>query len=339
MTASSPMKVFGGTWRSAGALAAFLTLSVGIASADSIAYVTTNTTAGKNITAWDITTNTIAVLTNSADGAPIDSVMFINPTTILYSTEPGLGPGGSIDKFTCSMFAANGTCGGVSTNTVLSTGSGLFNEPADMVLDPSMTTFLVANDMNNQIDRVNVATGVATLVRDFGMRTDGLAYDNAGNLFVVLNQNTVAQINPTTGATIKTIGGLNMADGLSYNTTNNTLYVGSDGGGFYTINDALTTSTFTNVNNFVIDGLASVVAPNGHVLVYLIQRGVNALQYDATTGAITQTSPGIAGADDIAPPTFGSITPTTPEPSTSLLIGAGLLLVGFGTRRLKFSGQ
>ncbi len=319
------------------ALAAFTLLGNGIALADTIAYV--SDTIGLNLTAWDVTTNTIAVLTPSAvsgSAGAIDSLEFVTgsgvvPSEIVYSI---IG-GNRIGAYTCSSFATNGTCNGASTNTVLSSSS-LFNAPSDIAVDPGGATFLVSNSMNNTVDRVNVTTGTATLFKDFGMRPDGLAYDAAGDLFVVLNENEVAQINSTTGAIIKTISTPNQADGLTYDSTNNTLYVGSDGGGFYTVNTSLTSATFTGLTlppGSEIDGVAAA----GNLL-YLIERDIAGLQYNLTTGTLTEISPNIAGADDIAAQGGNSLNPT-PEPGTSVLIGAGLMLIGLarvaGRRRAR----
>ncbi len=230
--------------------------------------------------------------------------------------------------------------------------------PADLAVDPSGTTFLVSNSSKNTVDRVNIATGATTLLADFGGnpgggRPDGITYDNAGHLYVVLGENQIDQINPTTGAIISTLllptppgASTPQADGLTYDAATGFLYVASDDGGVYQVGinsttGALISQTYTQV--LTPEGLATTefdgIASLGATL-YLVNRDVGGVLASlnaatgAVTGSVTERSAFDGGADDIAPATFGSITTSSPEPGTSLLIGAGLLLIGFaGTLR------
>jgi DNA-binding beta-propeller fold protein YncE len=302
---------------------------------------------GENIDVWDVTTNTLTPLVTSIGGTgqsgEIDSLMFVNPTTIVYSI---IG-GNAMGIFTCSAFAANGTCSGTETNNFLNVNPNNLNQPADLVADPSGTSFLVSSSANNSVYRINIATGAETLLADFGMRPDGLAYDGAGDLFVVLNESEIAQVNPTTGAIIKTLalplpqGAQSpQADGLTYDSTTGYLYVASDDGGVYQVNTALTSQTYTqiltpaNTITTEFDGIASA----GNTL-YIVNRDQHGVQYllgaggSVATGSLAEISPFDSGADDIAPATFGSLV-SSPEPGSFLLIALGMIGIGIAGRRI-----
>jgi outer membrane protein assembly factor BamB len=354
------MKAFRSARRVGVSFAAFALLSVVTVRADTIAYI--SNTVGNDIETWDLTTNTMGVLTTSAGGSgptgTIDSLTFVSGTELIYSII-GASPG-QIGVYTCTAFAVNGTCSGTSTNAELTLGyppvnpNGQLNMPADLAVDPSSVsagTFLVASSGSNTIFRINYSTGQVVTSFNFGMRPDGIAY--VGNeLFVVLGENEIAQIDPGTGAIIKTLalptpgGALTpQADGLTYDASNGYLYVASDDGGIYQVNTALTTQVYTQVltpantvtNEF--DGITSL----GNTI-YIINRDQHGdtVSLNPSTGAvggIVLTSPFDSGADDIAAAGEGPSISNSPEPSTTMLIGAGLLMIGLAkfTRRNRAS--
>ncbi|MGH9396522.1 MAG: PEP-CTERM sorting domain-containing protein [Terriglobia bacterium] len=268
-------------------------------------------TGGNNIYAWNTTTNTISLVTTAP--AALDSLIFDTHGNIIYSI---------IATDQLGVYNPN-----TNSNSILATvGAGA----ADMTLEPGGNSVLVSDAFSTTIDRVNLTTKAVTSL-NVHARPDGLAYDSNGDLFAVLGLTEVAQLNPATGAILKTISTPNQPDGLTFDAMTGKLYVGSDGGGFYTLPTDLSSATFTRVNGDVIDGVAS----NGNTL-YLIQRGADGLQYDLTSNTLTATSPAISSADDIAPLAgLGSPT-TTPEPSSLILLGTGLLVL-MGSVRRKFS--
>ena len=181
------------------------------ASADQLAYIS----GGTDIWAWDTTTNTNSVLTNT--GTSLDSLMFDAQGNIIYDSFSG------------------GTVGRYNVTTTANTPvTGSFAGPADMALEPGGTTALISNAGGVTISRVDLNTSTAIGSLLVNARPDGGPYDAAGDLFAVLGLNEVAQIDPTTGAILKTISTPDQPDGMTYDATTGDLYVASDGGGFYT---------------------------------------------------------------------------------------------------------
>jgi streptogramin lyase len=256
-------------------------------------------------------------IVNSANGAGLDSLTFDTHGNIVYSI---------IGSNSLGVFNPNTHSNTILTNNV---GPGA----ADMALEPSGSTVLVSNAFDTSISRVTLSNGSTNNLSTSGLRPDGLAYDNAGHLFAVLGLNEVAQLDPTTGAILKTISTPNQPDGVTFDATTGKLYVASDGAGFYTVDTALTSAPFTAVSGSpVFDGMAS----DGNLL-YFVVRGQGGLLYDLNTSKVVEISPFISGADDIAPVAgLGAPPPPgVPEPSTMILLGTGLAVLTAGAIRRK----
>lgn len=118
------------------------------------------------------------------------------------------------------------------TNTVLVTG---VPGARDLVMQPNGTSMLIAvYGLGGQIVRYDFLTGAATVLRKKLGKTDGLACDSNGNLFAVVNHNTIVQIDPLTGATLNTLvlephHGVNGGDGLTYDPYTGELWASHDG--------------------------------------------------------------------------------------------------------------
>jgi DNA-binding beta-propeller fold protein YncE len=273
-------------------------------------------TGGNTIYQWNTTTNTVTPVVTSANQGGLDSLIFDTQGNIIYSI---------IGTNSIGIYNSN-----THSNRILASG-GNFNGVADMTLEPSGTSFLVSNAFDGSIDRVDIATGHVTTLYNGGLRPDGLAYDNSGHLFAVLNLSEVAQIDPVTGAVLKTISTPNQPDGMTFDATTGKLYVSSDGGGFYTLPTDLSSATFTSVSGSpVFDGMAS----DGNLLFFIV-RGQRAVTYDLNTGTVTENSPGISGADDIAPVAGLGSPPTAPEPGSMVMLGSGLAILAAGAIRRK----
>lgn len=275
------------------------------AAADQIAYIT----GGSSIWSWDTTTNTVSLLTTPSIGG-LDSLIFDPQGNIVYNS------------------FGNSLVGRYNVTTQVNTSvTGSFVGPADMALEPGGSTLLISNAASTTISRVDLGTSSAIGVLPVGARPDGLAYDNAGHLFAVLGLNEVAQIDPTTGAVLKTVSTPSAPDGMTFDTATGKLYVSSDDGGFYTLPTDLSSASFTSVPGKVFDGIAS----EGNSL-YFVVRNTGGLLYDLGTNSIVETSPTIASADDIAP-VAGLGSPQVPEPASIGVIGIGLAMLGAVRRR------
>lgn len=271
-------------------------------------------TGGTDIWKWDTSTNTVSLVVNT--GFNLDSLIF-NSNNNIISSRISVNQLGSFNGTVDSTFTSAGIGPGV----------------ADMALEPGGATLLVGNAFGTTVSRVNASTGLFVTNLNMGLRPDGIAYDNKGNLFIVLNRTEVARVDPVTGAILQTLvlnGGGN-ADGLTFDSTTGLLYVSNDtaAGGYWKVSTDFSSQTLVTLNKD-IDGLAA----NGNLL-YLIQRGVGGLQVALATDTISLQSPFIAGADDIAPLSGGGSPNPVPEPGALFLFGAGLAAAALLRHRSK----
>jgi sugar lactone lactonase YvrE len=281
---------------------ALLTLTGGAAWAGDIVLYATNEPGGQ-ILSVDLTTNTVTPLLNIA--ANPDSLIFSGGNVLFTEVNQGIladyNPG---------------------TNTVTNIATG-FLQPRDLALEPGGNTVLVSDFVNASIDRVNLTTHVVTTLFS-GANPDGLTYDNNGNLFAVLNRNMIAQINPTTGAIInKTSIFDNNLDGLTYDPTTGTLWVGSENGAIWQVPESLLSEMSFAAGS--IDGLEA----DGQGNIYLANFGNNVQKFVIATHTLTDLTP-VPGLDDLAPL---SGLGAAPEPGTCLLFGGGLLGIVARLRR------
>jgi sugar lactone lactonase YvrE len=254
--------------------------------ADTIVYATSY--YNSQIWAANITTQT-SMLIDTTPNRP-DSLIFDANGNIVY----GLLDIGELWRF-------DGT-----TNTKLVVGLG---HPADLTLEPSKASVLIADYTPGaaRILRYVFGQGSATKLApppgqgNFG-RVDGLAYDNNGRLFAVINENAVYQIDPGDGHTIKKLEGISgTLDGMTFDPVTGALWVSANSNaGVIEIPTDL--SGFTSFASGQIpnpDGLAS--DGDGNIIVASASTGTGYIyQYNISTGSVTRKNP-IDGLDDIAP--------------------------------------
>ncbi len=104
----------------------------------------------------------------------------------------------------------------------------------DLTIEPGGTSMLISQYTPGQILRFNFLTGTTTVLTKKLGTADGTAYDAAGHLFAVANHNTVVQIDPTTGAVLKTLVlephfSVNGGDGMTYDNYTGQLWISHDG--------------------------------------------------------------------------------------------------------------
>src|SRR5262249_40923790 len=108
--------------------------------------------------------------------------------------------------------------------------AGGFNHPVDLAFEPGSNTVLLAEQAGHRVDRIKLTTGSVSLLTTTPGDANGLTYDNSGRLFATTSPNTLAQLNPITGAVIQSVNIANDLDGLTFDSTTGLLYAASQGG-------------------------------------------------------------------------------------------------------------
>jgi len=131
------------------------------------------------------------------------------------------------------------------TNSVVVTG---VKYARDLAIEPGGQTMLIAIYTPGKIMRYNFATRALTLLAKGLGTCDGIAYDGYGNLYAVANHNTIARIDPVSGAVIQTLvlephDGVNGGDGMTYDQYTGELWITHDGTTGYGVEEIETAST------------------------------------------------------------------------------------------------
>ncbi|MGH9529886.1 MAG: hypothetical protein ACRD2S_08225 [Terriglobales bacterium] len=211
------------------------------------------------------------------------------------------------------------------TNSVLITG---LKYARDMVIEPGGNSMLISVYALGEIVRFNFDTGTTTILSKKLGTADGLAYDDAGHLFAVANHNTIVQIDPASGAILKTLvleahSGTNGGDGMTFDSYTGHLWICHDergAGGLIEVPTDLSSFTFyqTGKMNYP-DGIKS----DGKGNLYIGSLWV-VLEYNIPSDQITKSIV-VKGADGVAlvPGTTGTGAPSgqlyfTNEPQKEL---------------------
>jgi uncharacterized membrane protein/sugar lactone lactonase YvrE len=235
----------------------------------------------------DTSSNTVTNVLNT--GSQPDSLIFDNRGDVIYSLLAG--EVGIYDPST-------------STNAILASG---FNDPQDLALEPGGNTVLVNDRGNNRIERINLGTGAVSTLPTGISGPEGLTYDGSGNLFVVEgNSHSLLQLDPTTGATLRTIPLNNNGypDGVTFDPVTGALWV-ADQNNLIEISNYLSSpqvQQFTlpaPLAGMYFDGVESDGAGNIYIAEY---NGGNPGRIDKYSIATnTFTTPTSVPIDDVAP--------------------------------------
>ncbi len=177
----------------------------------------------------DFPNKTITVLYTAA-GAP-DSILVNSQKQLIYD----LSPQGILALYDQAT----------GTNTILLSG---LKSPRDLLFDvptacnpnANANTMLVSEYSTGQIIRYDFTAGTFTKLgaqlgsKATGFSVDGLTYDAQGDLFAIANHNTVVQLDPCTGAVLKTLVlephyKIDGGDGMVYDPYSGQLWISHDG--------------------------------------------------------------------------------------------------------------
>ena len=271
---------------------------------------------GASLWKVDTVAQTATQIWNTATfGQQPDSLCFDAAGNILYSAH---FPGGGVRRVN---FTAN-------TDTAVATWTG---HSTDVALEPSLTSVLCSDYIDNNLRRVNLSGGATVLAT--GHYFSGLAYvgnrlyANAGNTFQH-GGDRILELNPTTGAIlnqsisnpagVNTIGDL---DGLTYDGFTGHLWAtDEDASALIEINpNTLTTVTHplpTNASGGAMlpDGLCGDSAGR---LWYASRGDFNIYEYNIT-GGTSSIVVNINGLDDLAP--ASGLGSPSPEPASMSLL-------------------
>lgn len=293
------------------------------ASADQIFYYTNFGGAlpqQGSIQSVDITTNTTTTIVSGLTTP--DSLIFSSPNTILFSQT---NTSGQSNSGTVNQVNINGT-----GNTPVASGLSF---PEDMALDPGGQSVVVADSNNNRVIRINLTTHVVTPLATFGSAVRGVAYDAAGHLFVNVDSSqttgSIVEINPLTGAVIKTLTLPSAGDGLTYDPSTGTLWAASiSNTGIIRIANNLSSATEFDCtsSNGTVCGQYDGLEASGNGFVDLANTAGYIDQYNIASGTFSFViaAPNI---DDLAPIVgLGAPPPVTPtpEPASALLLATGV---------------
>ena len=276
--------------------------------ADAILLYGTDLNNGHIVTI-DTATNAVR---NIANVPGPDSLLFDSQGRIIYSAYTT----GQIRRYDLTAH----------TDTLLASG---FSRPVDIALEPGLNSLLITEQSGNKIDRLDLTTNAVSLLRRTPGSANGIVYDNTGRLFASISSNTLAQIDPITGATLQSFSGLSV-DGLTFDAKTGKLYGAVQGAGkIYSFNPNSLASGGTTVVN--VPGPDGVVTDSDGNL-YIAARGdFHVYTYNPFTGSLVRGA-SVPGLDDLAP--ASGLGAPVPEPgSLALLMGSAVCGTGLLLRR------
>jgi uncharacterized membrane protein len=235
------------------------------------------------------------VFTTPGAAAPtvIDSLIFDKSGDIIY-TLPDAGEVGLYNPHTGS-------------NSLIASG---LNIPGDLALDPGGASVLVSQrgvNGNDSIARINLTTDAVTSFSDLSF-PQGIAYDDAGNLFVnESGANALVQLDPTTGATIQVIPLHSRAtpDGVTFDPVTGAFWVADSSGGLIEVSNYLTSPQVQEfpspilLEGQIFDGIESDGMGDIYIAEYNGTNTGRIDQYNIATNTYTALTS--LSIDDLAP--------------------------------------
>jgi sugar lactone lactonase YvrE len=244
---------------------------------------------------------------------PLDSLFFDPSGRIVFS---------ELDDGTVAAYNPN-------THTTVDLATGLAS-PIDMALEPSLTSLLVSDSTSNSLGRVSLAGGLIGTLH-LGGRPDGVTYDAAGHLFVnvsggfQVNNSSVEEINPTTGAIIAQTGNTGVfLDGLTYDSFTGKLFASDyNNGRIVEINPTTLAFSFLTPSGAALSQPDGITSDGQGNLFVASRANAHVIEYNIAGNSATVIGT-INGLDDLAPAS-GLGSNATPEPCSMLMFGAGVL--------------
>lgn len=190
-------------------------------------------------------------------GFSVTGLAFHPTTGVLYGTTGGASP-----VSPNSLITVNRTTG---AGTLVGPIGAVCNAVADISFRADGTLFGWCEGPDDLV-RINIATGAATVVADSTLNTSGsgLAFSSAGTLFYTGDGN-VRTISPTTGLSTSSVPLSGILSGgnpnaLAFNAAG-TLF-GSNGGTLYTINTTTGVATVIGATLPAIDAIVFAAGPS-----------------------------------------------------------------------------
>lgn len=184
---------------------------------------------------------------------------------------------------------------------------------ADLALDPAADSVVAVGYNTANIDRVDLATGTTHSINPNSIGyLGGVAFNGSGSrLFVSSHSGKIYEIDPQTGATVRSVNVPGAPDGMTYDPSTAHLFASGCGGicELYTGTDSQPALSLLRVHS-AIDGDGIAADGQGHLFVI---GGGGLSRLDLATDSVTRIASDIPSPDDVAP-VVGAGAPVVNQP-------------------------